>query len=362
MQSKFLVAAMALLFLVRPLSLRAENAPKHTYQTVRVAEGVVAFIASESNTGIVSGNCVAVIGDDGVLVVDSTSFPSHARQIIAEIKQMTNQPVRFLVHTHWHPDHLMGDGEFRAAFPGVAVVSTNYTQKAIAELAPKYIKGTADGGGAYGATLRKKIQEGKDDEGKVLTEADKKYLTDFANSVDFAVPEYKQYKTVLPNVGFKDELTVNLGKREVQILFLGRGNTAGDAVIFVPDAKVIMSGDLLVAPTPYSYGSFLTEWVQTLAKLRALGATTIVPGHGSVEHDYAYLDLVSSALQAVTAQVQAAVAKHLSLEETRKQVELSAFEKKFCGGDHDRELAFREGFRDQAVERAYQEAKFTNED
>lgn len=362
MPSKFLVAAMVLLFLVRPLSLQAENAPKHTYQTVHVAEGVVAYIASESNTGIVSGNCVAVIGDDGVLVVDSTSFPSQARQIIAEIKQMTSQPVRFLVHTHWHPDHLMGDGEFRAAFPGVAVVSTNYTQKAIAELAPKYIKGTADGGAAYGATLRKKIQEGKDDEGKVLTEADKKYLTDFANSVDFAVPEYKQYKTVLPNVGFKDELTVNLGKREVQILFLGRGNTAGDAVIFVPDAKVIMSGDLLVAPTPYSYGSFLTEWVQTLAKLRALGATTIVPGHGSVEHDYAYLDLVSSALQAVTAQVQAAVAKHLSLEETRKQVELSAFEKKFCGGDHDRELAFREGFRDQAVERAYQEAKFTNED
>jgi cyclase len=362
MQSKFLVAAIVLLFLVRPLSLRAENAPKHTYQTVHVADGVVAFIASESNTGIVSGNCVAVIGDDGILVVDSTSFPTHARQIIAEIKQMTSQPVRFLVHTHWHPDHLMGDGEFREAFPGVAVVSTNYTRKAIAELAPKYIKGNAEGGAAYAVTLRKKIQEGKDDDGKVLTEADKKYLTDFANSVDFAVPEYKQYKSVLPNVGFKDELTVNLGKREVQILFLGRGNTAGDAVIFLPDAKVIMSGDLLVAPTPYSYGSFLTEWVQTLAKLRALGATTIVPGNGPVEHDYAYLDLVSSALQAVTAQVQAAVAKRLSLEETRKQVDLSAFEKKFCGGDHDREVAFREGFRDQAIERAYQEAKFTNED
>lgn len=95
---------------------RAENAPKHTYQTVRVADGIVTFIASESNTGVVSGNCIAVIGDDGVLVVDSTSFPSRARQLIAEIKQLTRQRVRFLVHTHWHPDHLMGDGEFALPF------------------------------------------------------------------------------------------------------------------------------------------------------------------------------------------------------------------------------------------------------
>lgn len=341
---------------------RAENAPKHTYETVRIADGIVAFIASESNTGIVSGNCIAVIGDDGVLVVDSTSFPSHAKQIIAEIKQLTNQPVRFLVHTHWHPDHLLGDGEFRAAFPGMAFISTAFTQKAIAELAPKYIHGNAEQGAEFGVHIRKEIQEGKDDDGKTLTDADKKYLTNYASSIDFALPGYKEYKMILPNVAFKDSLTITLGKREVQLLFLGLGNTHGDAVVFVPDAKVVAAGDLLVSPTPYSYGSFLTEWVQTLAKLKALGATTIVPGHGSVEHDYAYLDLVSSALQFVLSQVQAAVAKHLSLEETRKQIDLSAFEKKFCGDDHDRKIAFREGFTNQAIERAYEETKFANED
>jgi cyclase len=340
----------------------AENAPKHTYQTVRVADGIVAFIASESNTGIVSGNCIAVIGDDGVLVVDSTSFPSHARQIIAEIRQMTNQPVRFLVHTHWHPDHLMGDGEFRAAFPDVAFVSTNFTRKAIAELAPKYINGNAEQGASYAASLRKQIQDGKDDDGKPLTDADKKYLADFVRSIEFAIPEYRQYKSILPNVGFDDALTIHLGKRDVQILFLGRGNTGGDAVIFVPDAKVVMTGDLLVSPTPYSYGSYLSEWIRTLDKVKALGATTIIPGHGPVEHDNSYLELVLSALQSVLSQVQTAVAKHLSLEDTRKQVDISAFQKKFCGDDHDREIAFRMGFKDQAIERAYDETKFANED
>jgi cyclase len=294
--------------------------------------------------------------------VDSTSFPSHARQIIAEIKQMTNHPVRFLVHTHWHPDHLMGDGEFRAAFPEVAVISTAFTQRAVTELALKYINGNAEQGTAYAASLRKQIQDGKDDAGKPLTDRDKRYLADFARSVDFAVPEYKQYKKVVPNVAFSDSLAVRLGKRDVQIFFLGRGNTSGDAVILVPDAKTVITGDLIVWPTPYSYGSFLSEWIQTLAKVKALGATIIIPGHGPIQHDYAYFDLVSSALQEVLSKAQAAVAEHLSLEDARKKIDLSALKQKFCGSDHDREIALRTGFFDQAIERAYEEAKFAAED
>jgi cyclase len=351
-----------LFFLLTASHAQAENAATHTYHTVPVASGVVAFIASESNTDIVSGNCIAIVGTEGVLVVDSTSFPSHAREIIQEIKQMTNQPIRFLVHTHWHPDHILGDGEFRASFPEIAIVSTSFTQKGIAELAPKYIKAIAERGAEYGASFRKQVQEGKSEDGKPLSDADRKYYLDCANDIDFAIPEYKQYKVIVPNVAFDDALTIRLGQREVQLLFLGRGNTTGDAVIFVPDAKVVMTGDLLVAPTPYSYGSFLTEWVKTLAKVKALGATSIVPGHGAVQHDTAYLDLVSAALQSVNSQVQAAVRKHLSLEDIRKQVDLAAFREKFCGKDHDREIAFQSGFIDQAVERAYQEAKFTNED
>lgn len=353
--------AFALLCLL-PALVRAENAPTHTFQAVTVAEGIVAFIASESNTGIVSGNCIAVLGDDGVLVVDSTNFPSHARQIVGEIKKMTDQPVRFLVHTHWHPDHLLGDGEFRSAFPGVAIVSTTFTKQAIRDLAPKYVLGGLQQGPDYAVSLRKQVAEGKDDTGKTLTEADKKYLADFARSIDFAIPEYKQYQMLLPNVTFDNVLTLSLGKREVQVLFLGRGNTGGDAVIFVPDAKVVMAGDLLVWPTPYSYGSYLSEWLVTLNKLKALGASTYVPGHGPVEHDDSYINLLSSALQSVLAQVRTAVAKHLSLEETRKQVDVSEFKKKFCGDDHDRQIAFRMGFTDQAIERAYAEIKFASED
>jgi cyclase len=165
-----------------------------------------------------------------------------------------------------------------------------------------------------------------------------------------------------PNLAFDHNLNVTLGKREVQIMFLGRGNTGGDAVIVVPDSKVVLAGDLLVAPTPYSYGSYPSEWVQTLAKVKALGATTIIPGHGPVEHDNSYIDLVSSLLESVISQVQAAESQHLSLEETRQKIDLTAFEKRFVGDDHDRKIAFATGFTEQAVQRAYAEAKFADEE
>jgi glyoxylase-like metal-dependent hydrolase (beta-lactamase superfamily II) len=349
------------LFAVDLTQCIGENAPKHTYEAVRIAEGITAFIASESNTDVVSGNSVAIIGDNGALVVDSTNFPSHARQMIDAIKRTTNQPVRFVVHTHWHLDHLMGDAAYRAAFPGVTIVSTAATKKAIVERDPKYLK-LGETGPGYAASLRKQVREGKDEEGKPLTDADRKYLTDFANSVDFATGEFKQATLIPPDLTFDRNLTISLGRREVQVLFLGRGNTAGDAVIFVPDSKVVITGDLLVFPTPYSFGSYLTEWIQTLAKIKALGASVIVPGHGPVEHDYSYLDLVSSLLQSVITQVQQAENQGLKLEDVRKKVDLSTFENTFAGNDHDRRLAFQSGFTQPAVERAYQEAKFGDEE
>jgi len=358
--TRFRALAVLLLTLFTTFVCYSSTAPTHTYQTVNLGNGIVAFIASESNTDVVSGNSVAIIGDDGVLVVDSSNFPSHARKMIAEIKQMTDQPVKFLVHTHWHPDHLMGDIEYREAFPDVVIISTGFTKRAIIERAPKYVN--PEKLPKYAARLRQQLSEGKDASGKPLSDADRKYMTDLANSTDFVIPEFRRGKLIPPNLTFDHDLTIGLGKRDVQLFFLGRGNTGGDAVIFVPDSKVVITGDLLVWPTPYSFGSYLTEWVQTLGKVKALGATIIVPGHGPVERDDSYLDQVTSLLRSVTSQVQRAEGLGLSLDDIRKKIDLGDFEKKFAGDDPDRLRAFREAFTQPAVERAYQEAKFGDEE
>ena len=79
--------------------------------------GVYACVPPETNGPIPSWNVTAVIGDDGVLVVDSGRFPTLARRIVAEIRRKTDRPVRYLVHTQWHLDHIAADSVFREAFP-----------------------------------------------------------------------------------------------------------------------------------------------------------------------------------------------------------------------------------------------------
>src|ERR1041385_6300288 len=87
-----------------------------SYDTVKVADGIWAFVAPETKSGLVSGNSIAIIGDDGVLVVDSGQIPSLTRRMIAEIRQKTDKPVRSLVNTHWHWDHNFGNFVYREEF------------------------------------------------------------------------------------------------------------------------------------------------------------------------------------------------------------------------------------------------------
>jgi cyclase len=348
------LAAVLSLFLLQA-ALHAGPLPGH--ETVKVADGVYAFITVESNNAIVSGNSVAIIGDDGVLVVDSGNFPSETRRIIAEIRQLTPLPVRYLVHTHWHRDHTDGDSEYRAAFPNVVIISTPYTRKMIADVAMKNLEEEIKEGPDYAKYLRKVAQDGKGSSGRTLTDEEKNYSKEFADSIEAAVVEFKQVKLLLPDETFEQELDFHLGKREVQVKFLGRGNTGGDAVIYVPDAKVVMAGDLLVYPTPYAFDSYLTDWIQTLGKLKAIGATTIVPGHGPLQHNNDYIALVSSLLQSVNSQVQQSVKQNLSLDDTRKKVDVASFEKQFVGDNPNRQRNFEAYFLRIAVERAYKEAK-----
>ena len=148
-----------------------------------------------------------------------------------------------------------------------------------------------------------------------------------------------------------------LGKREVRVSFLGRGNTGGDAVTYVPDAKVVVAGDLVVLPTPFSLGSYPGEWIQTLRKVSALDAVALVPGHGPVQRDQAYVKLLIRLLESVRTQVAEAVRSGATLEETRARVHLDDLKQELTKGNARLDPMFQACFVVPALERAYQEAK-----
>jgi glyoxylase-like metal-dependent hydrolase (beta-lactamase superfamily II) len=331
----------------------AELPPERLYKTVDIADGIFAFVSPETSGPIPSGNVVAIVGGDGVLLVDSGRFPALATRMIADVRKRTDKPVRWLVHTHWHADHIAADSTFQAAFPQMTFVSTDFTRRKMLEKQAAYLRDVAKNDAGYVAQLKEVLEKEK-----ALPAENRRYLEQEVADLELEARELDGARLVPPGLTFADSLTVHLGGREVRVAFLGKGNTEGDTVVSVPDARVVVTGDLLVAPVPYGYGCHPKEWIATLQRLMTenADAAAIVPGHGPVMHDWDYARRVTAVLESIRAQVAEAVRDGASLDDTRKRIHLEPFQKQFAGDDFGRGKAFRDFFVSSAVERAYQEA------
>lgn len=328
-----------------------------TYQTVRVADGIWAFIAPEPKSALTSGNCIAVIGETGVLIVDSGMIPSLTRRMIAEIRQKTDKPVRYLVNTHWHWDHNFGNFVYREEFPNVTILATPFTRKAMAEYNGTMLGGYQKQGSAMVVSLRALLEAGKNRDGTSMTGEQKDAQAALVHDAELSMPEIQKGRIELPEQTFDQSVTIHLGKREVEIRYLGRANTAGDAVVYVPDAKVLATGDLLVAPIPFATGSYVSDWIAAMKKLDAMDVAAIVPGHGPVESDKTHLRTITALLESVFNQVQASVKLGLTLEETRKRVDIATFREQLTAGVASRKRNFQEYFEQPVVDTTYKQLK-----
>ncbi len=129
------------------LAANAQTSPKIVFEDVasvyhmeNVGKDIIAFIAPEPKVPIVSGNSVAIIGSNAVLVVDSGQFPALTRRMIADIKSKTSKAVRYLVNTHWHGDHNIGNAVYAAEFPGLSIISTPFTRQAMNDYVPRMLE------------------------------------------------------------------------------------------------------------------------------------------------------------------------------------------------------------------------------
>jgi glyoxylase-like metal-dependent hydrolase (beta-lactamase superfamily II) len=154
---------------------------------------------------------------------------------------------------------------------------------------------------------------------------------------------------------FEKGIDIDLGNRVVKLMHLGRGNTAGDLVAYVPDAHALITGDILVHPVPFSYGSYLTEWSVVLGKLAAIDTEVIVPGHGPVMHDKAYMLQVRELLDGVVAEVKRVWKPGMSADDVRKVMDLSKQRDAFCHGDKSLENSFKASIETAGVDRVTQE-------
>ena len=285
------------------LPLFADSARTTERTITKLADGVYAIRHVDPLPGWVHGNTTVIIGSREVFVVDSCQFPSAAREDIAQIRKWTDKPVRYLLNTHWHLDHAGGNAAYMEAFPGLAVIAHVETKRMLDDQVPQMV-----------------AQIGRD-EGVAKNAA--------------LLADAKSFVYQPPTLTFRDALTIDLGGREVQVLHLGRGNTGGDAVVYLPKEKIVVTGDLVVHPVPFTFDGYPTEWAATLDKLAALDAETIVPGHGEVMHDKKYIIQLRDLMNAVVAQIHAQLHTNseASLDEVKKGVNVQQQRDEILGGD-----------------------------
>ncbi|MGZ5097796.1 MAG: MBL fold metallo-hydrolase [Usitatibacter sp.] len=328
-----------------------------TYQSVRVADGVYAFIEPWGHA-VVSGNSVAIVGDTGVAVVDTGQHPALTRRMIAEIRAITPKPVQYVINTHWHNDHVAGNSIYEEEFPGVKFVAHSFTAKLI-DTETRAFQGPSCQSFLRAQTqiVRDMLKSGIGPDEKPLSDARRARYVAMLEDADAAFDECLQFRFRGTDIAFEDRLTLRLGHREVQVMYLGRANTAGDAVVYVPDAKVVAVGDILVHPFPFAFQSYIAEWASVLRKIQSMDAAAIIPGHGPVMRDTKYLVDVAELMESIDAQVRAAYRPGMTLEELRKKVDLDIFRSRIAGDDAVIKANFDAMVAGSAVARAWQAAK-----
>jgi glyoxylase-like metal-dependent hydrolase (beta-lactamase superfamily II) len=336
---------------------RGAAAQSQKLEVSKIADGVYGAIFSEPRMDPVESNSVIIINRDSVLVVDANRTPATARAVIAEIRKLTDKPVRYVVNSHWHDDHIFGNQSYKEAFPQVEFVAHRNTREDMERLAFPHIQSGIDRFTKAAADAEARLGSGSKPTGEKLSEKERAQLGEELKVYRDVIPKIKTIRLVLPTVTFEEQLTLHQGERTIQILHFGRGNTRGDVAVYLPREKVLVTGDLLVHPVPFAYGSFLGEWIQALKKLRGLDAEVIVPGHGPLMRDKRYVDTVIELLESVVSQVRDAAGRGLTLEETRKAVKLDSFRRRLAGDDPVRLETFDDSIIRVAILRAYMEAK-----
>lgn len=341
---KFQIAVLAVLFFAANSFADSSKTLARSFE--KITEGVYTIRHKDSPDTFPQGNTTVIIGDREVLVVDSCYLPSSAREDIAQIKTWTNKPVRYLVNTHWHFDHTMGNGTYWDAFPGLSIIAHTETAKQAA-----YNPGWFERFPKRGDRMRQILEAGKDGNGKVLSDGEKK---EYAEAIAGLAPVQEEFKTIVdrtPNLTFDSEMRIDLGNRKVRIKYLGRGNTAGDAIVYLPKEKVVATGDLVVHPVPFMFGGYPSEFATTLRKLDQLNFETMVPGHGEVmriEKAHGYVRILAEFCEAVSQEVSTQThrlgsgATNLPAvrEAVQKNLDVASWRRKFAGDDKDEQDAF----------------------
>ena len=205
-----------------------------------IGNDLFAFTAEgDPNSGI-------IVGDDSVMVIDAQATPTLARQVIQKVRSVTDKPISHLVLSHYHAVRVLGAAEYKAS----NIIMSSKARSMV-------------------------VERGQED---------------WDSEFDRFPRLFKGHEEISgltwPTTTFDKKMSLFLGKRRVDLYFLGRAHTAGDIVIHVPDSNVLFTGDIVEYRSAcYCGDAHLQDWPKTLGKIAKFQAVSLVPGRGDALTD-----------------------------------------------------------------------------
>ena len=305
---------------------------KAAYRFEEIADGV--FFATGSGAMTTMSNSLVIVNDDHAMLVDTSVSPAAARKLLAEIKaEVTDKPIRYVFNSHFHFDHAHGNQLFG---DDVQIIGHDYvraqhlanpleqrTNRTFSAAIPPQIE-----------RLKAQIAETNNATERARLEIDLRVREAHWNAI-------QETRVKPPNLTYSDTMTLVKSGREVQLHFVGRGHTGGDTMVFLPEERIVFTGDFFVgSPTanglPYMGDGFVDEWPASLQALKGLDFDVMVPGHGAPFSDRSQIDDLQSYLRNLWSQVSKLRAEGVSAEDATGRVDMSKHETAY--GDRVRNI------------------------
>ena len=266
------------------------------FRLERLGEGVYHAIAIPGSGAMGNAGIIDLGGQ--TLAFDTMLTAAAARDLRVAAERLTGRAPRYVVNSHFHPDHTVGN----IVFDDAAIISTTPTAPLIVEHVDGFLRELRERGAELDAQARAEAAAATDPAVRLDIEQ---------QSDDFATLEREasQTRSRAPDIAFDSRLTLRGATRHAELISWGGGHTSSDAVLYLPTERILFAGDLIFyrCHASINYGDPV-EWLRVLGEMERLDVATVAPGHGAVApreaiaEQRAYLEaMLALALQAVEA-------------------------------------------------------------
>lgn len=328
----------------------------------RVADRVHVMRQAAPNFAGVVGNVTIIEQSDSIVLVDSGNNRGWGERVVAAVRRISDKPVSAVIVTHWHNDHPLGLPAIVAAWPDVEIIATNATRSRLAAGSTNVpTEPSAEYEARRHALLTQDYVELTETNANdaSLSHAERDGWRRARDALDVRVADEPGTYLVMPTRMFDDVLRLEDRTAPIEIRFLGRANTDGDLIVWLPRQRVLAAGDIVVAPVPYMFSMYPREQIEVLERIKAYDFAVLVPGHGEIQRDARHVDLTIALIAAVRAQTAALVERGVNQDDAAAQIEVSDLTRQFTGEDPWLRYWFNGYALEPLIASAYREAAGT---